>query len=401
MNNILDENILRDCTGCGMCSAVCPTNAIKIELNSQGFYNPAVNEDTCVNCSLCKKVCYKFDKEAKIKESLPIECFSAVNKNDEELQNCSSGGVSIELMRECLKQGYYVVGVAYDYKKDIAVTKIAKSDEELEVFRGSKYFQSYTEEAFKSVINDKSGQKYAIFGTPCQIYAFNKLSQAKGNSSKYIFIDIFCHGCPSLNLWKKYLLYQKNKLGVKEFDKIKFRSKTYNWHEFAFEFFSQNHKYLSEKYNNPFYEMFFSKDVMNNACYDCITRSNIQYTDIRLGDFWGSQFDSDTKGVSAVVINTERGQRLFSAVAERFNVKAFSFGEVIAAQSYGKIHNCNIEKRKKSLQLINGDMTINEAVKKYRKMNSLKTNIKRMLKTAIKHLPSKVYICFRGLSHKF
>ena len=203
--NVCNSEALRNCTGCGLCTCVCNFDAIKITEDSTGFYRPEINESLCTNCSLCTKVCYRFDDKFSVEEQEDHECYSAVNKNDMELQSASSGAVSIELMRECIKRGYYVVGVAYDYSLDRAVTRIAKSEDELEQFKGSKYFQSYTADAFKEMADDKSGQKYAVFGTPCQIYAVSKLSDLKAEADKYVFVDIFCHGCPSLNLWDKYI----------------------------------------------------------------------------------------------------------------------------------------------------------------------------------------------------
>ncbi|MBR7133387.1 MAG: Coenzyme F420 hydrogenase/dehydrogenase, beta subunit C-terminal domain [Clostridia bacterium] len=400
MNNILNENFSRNCTGCGMCASICPSKAIKMEIDSEGFYSPQVDINLCNNCGICIKTCYKFDTEISLKKCKPIECFSAVNNDSRELENCSSGGVSIELMRECLNRGYYVVGVCYDYKNNIAVTKIAKSYNELEGFKGSKYFQSYTSKSFDEIVNDKSEQKYAFFGTPCQIYAFKRLSELRKNTSKYIFVDIFCHGCPSLNLWKKYLSYQRSKFGISEFEEIKFRSKTYNWHEFAFEFFADNKKYLSEKYNNPFYEIFFGMNAMNKACYDCVTRSSIEYTDIRIGDFWGSRFNKDIKGVSAVVINSEQGKELFYSVLKNFKVERVSFSEIIKAQSYGKLHICNEKKRERTLRLLSGDLNIKQIQKQYRKADSVKVIAKRILKNMAKHLPSKVYIRVKGLLYR-
>ena len=146
--NVCNPEALRSCTGCGACACVCSFDAIKITKDSTGFYRPEINEDLCTGCSLCTKVCYRFDDKLSVEEREDHECYSAVNKSDVELQSASSGAVSIELMRECLRRGYYVVGVAYDYSLDRAVTRIAKTESELEQFKGSKYFQSYTADAF-------------------------------------------------------------------------------------------------------------------------------------------------------------------------------------------------------------------------------------------------------------
>lgn len=46
-----------DCCGCSACSAICPTDAISMELDQHGFYYPSVNENRCVGCELCLQVC--------------------------------------------------------------------------------------------------------------------------------------------------------------------------------------------------------------------------------------------------------------------------------------------------------------------------------------------------------
>lgn len=37
-----------ECTGCGLCSNVCPAECIKMERDSEGFYYPFVNQKICV-----------------------------------------------------------------------------------------------------------------------------------------------------------------------------------------------------------------------------------------------------------------------------------------------------------------------------------------------------------------
>ncbi len=239
MRNITSESNIHDCTGCGMCAAICPTKAITIKLSKDGFYEPIVNHTTCIECGKCMMTCYKYDqyyKKKSYKEDSKISAYSAQNYSSEELESASSGAVSIELMRCCINNGYKVLGVAYDYEKERAVTKIAENVEELEQFKGSKYFQSFTTEAFRKVVQDHSEQKYAIFGTPCQIYAFSKYAEYTKTYDKFLLVDIFCHGCPSFTLWEKYLDNIKNKYSVSKFNEIRFRSKSNTWHEFCFDF---------------------------------------------------------------------------------------------------------------------------------------------------------------------
>lgn len=401
MSHVCNGIYSHPCTGCGMCSAICPKGALQMHLSEDGFYIPSVDENLCVHCGLCRKVCYRANEFNTANQTkLPIACYSAVNTNTDELKKASSGAVSIELMRACIKNGYAVVGVEYDSETESAVTRIAHTESELNAFRGSKYFQSNTADAFRAVLQDTSPQRYAIFGTPCQIYAFQRAADVQRNMDKYLFIDIFCHGCPSMNLWKKYLDYEKSKYDVSEFDEIRFRSKTHGWHEFCFDFIKDSKQYSSSKYNDPFYALFFGMDCMNEACYDCAPRSSVAWTDIRLGDFWGWQFDENTQGVSAVILMTERGAALFDSVKDKFSCQSFAFQDIVEAQSYGKEHTIHTERRKRLLIELMGNEPLNIVRKNYIALLPYKYRIKQAVKRTLKHLPNKIYLKLKQKTHQ-
>ena len=132
------------------------------------------------------------------------------------------------------------MGCAYDTKENIAKSIVASTIDELDQFYGSKYFQSLTTEGFDEVLKDRTEKKYAIFGTPCQIYGFSQTSKYKRKPDNYLLVDIFCHGCPSMKLWKSYLKYMSKRTGCSEYDKVVFRSKTHAWHEYCFDFISKS-----------------------------------------------------------------------------------------------------------------------------------------------------------------
>lgn len=400
-NNVLADSLnSRYCTGCSVCAVSCKRQAITIELTKDGFYEPCINESLCLNCGLCKKSCYKFDNNVLYDNEKNYVVYSAIHKNSHELKSSTSGGVSAELMRECLKQGYKVLGVAYDYQKHIAVTKIVSAIEDIEQFKGSKYFQSYTLDAFYQALNDKSNQRYAAFGTPCQIYAMSKIIDLNRKKDKFILVDIFCHGCPSLNLWTKYLEYTKKSTGSTQFDRIEFRSKIQGWHEYCFSFHSGDIQYNSHKINDPFYTIFFDKNAFNQACYKCDLRSTLAYTDIRLGDFWGSQYDTNISGVSAVVLCSDKGKNLFEKVYPKFEIREHTLEETIAPQSYGKEHSCHKELRKFTLELLSSDLSLKKIMKAYRRTYSYRKKTKLAAKNAMKYLPQKMYLWIRRIAHE-
>lgn len=51
--------------------------------------------------------------------------------------------------------------------------------------------------------------------------------------------------------------------------------------------FSTQNNIQAKKSKDPFYDIFFGMDMMNDACYNCNSRSTMAYGDIRLGDYWG------------------------------------------------------------------------------------------------------------------
>jgi ferredoxin len=46
-----------ECCGCTACYAVCPIGAITMVEDEEGFEYPQIDEDKCIRCGMCQKVC--------------------------------------------------------------------------------------------------------------------------------------------------------------------------------------------------------------------------------------------------------------------------------------------------------------------------------------------------------
>ena len=123
-----------------------------------------------------------------------------------------------------------------------------------------------------------------------------------------------------MKLWKSYLEYTRNITSCETYDKVTFRSKTYAWHEYSMDFYYDTPKVTSKKSKDPFFDIFFGGDIMNEACYDCNSRSTMVYGDIRIGDYWGEKYDTNTKGVSAVVVKTPLGKVFFESIQQKMEL---------------------------------------------------------------------------------
>lgn len=342
--NVKDTTARRECTSCQLCATVCGHSAIRIELNDDGFYRPVVDAELCVDCGLCTDICYRFDEDVQMttpEQLAKTQLYSAWSNDDGLVGDTTSGGMGDLLAHELLRRGYKVVGCAYNDAEARAEHRIAVAENELKPFRGSKYIQSYTFDAMKQVVRDCRYEKYAVFGTPCQIYALNRIAEKKKVRDNFVFVDFYCHGCPSLHVWTKYREYIKAKTHLDHFDNVSFRSKAHGWGAYCLTANAGGKDVFKSNRNlRGFYELFFCDQVLNDACGDCKLRGTLQYTDIRMGDFWGKKFLDNTRGVSGVSVVTERGREIFAAVMQQdVTAELCDYAEFLLYQSYGKAHH--------------------------------------------------------------
>lgn len=392
----------RECTSCQMCAVVCPKEAIKIALDDDGFFRPFINDESCIDCGICTKVCYKFDSNLQITSAEELgqkKLFSAWSKDDTLLKVTTSGGIGDLLARQFIKDGYKVVGVAYNDAKIRAEHQIATTKEDTHAFRGSKYIQSYTFNAFKEIINCDKQDKYAVFGTPCQIYALNRYATRKGVRDKFVFIDLYCHGCPSIHIWKKYQDYIKQKLGISSFEDVRFRSKVRGWGAFDVEVINHGQTvFKSNPQENGFYELFFSDQILNEGCHSCKLRGTLEYTDIRMGDFWGKKFLTNQRGVSGISISTPEGDKFFSEIKNSISYKEEDYSEFLPYQTWSKTYKPNQKIRTEVLDsLKNPNKDIKDAVQTFHRLQTVKGTIRRHIKNALYYLPLKYTMSLKRL----
>ena len=68
-----------ECCGCYGCYNICPTKAIEMVEDEKGFKYPSVNNEKCVDCGLCEKVCPILNN--KKEEKKDIKVYACMNKN--------------------------------------------------------------------------------------------------------------------------------------------------------------------------------------------------------------------------------------------------------------------------------------------------------------------------------
>ena len=400
--SIAKQHNTNRCTSCQVCAAVCPKDAISIGLDENGFYRPSVDKEKCVECGLCEQVCYRFQEVLPTEDMDSCQNYAASAKNNEVVKETTSGGIADLLCDVLIEQGYKCVGVVYDNETDTAVGLIAETREQTMPFRGSKYIQSYSYPTFKRVVTELKNDKVAVFGTPCQIYGLDLYLKRIKKRDIFLLVDLYCHGCPSMNVWKKYIRWAKDKAGVDRFDSVAFRSKIRGWGNFCVSAEESGKlSFVSPKANDPFFALFFSDCVLNNVCADCTVRGTVAHCDIRLGDFWGKKYDMNTRGVSLVTIASEKGVSLFNEITNKIDYIQHKAADFIPYQSWGKEYYVNAHLRESLLKsLADETVPIAETVKIYNKSLSSKQKVKKALKAITLQLPTPILSFAKTLYHK-
>lgn len=328
MNNISN---IKNCYGCGVCAKACAKQIIDIHLNADGFYEPHITDASkCTECGLCVDVCSYSHDDLALKTNDEPMAYGAWSKNHRVRRKCSSGGVGFEMGLQALKDDMKVCGVRYNVEEERAEHYIATTPEELIPSIGSKYIQSYTVDGFKAV-NRK--EKYLITGSPCQIDSFRRYAQKFRCEDNFIFMDFFCHGVPSMLLWKKYIKENEERVGKITY--VSWRNKRTEWHDSwvmaldgeehgekinwhdSYNLLIKGKKgYLNSRLSqgDSFYRLFLSDACLGGACYDkCKFKYRNSSADIRIGDAWGSYYNSNEDGVSAAIAFTKKGDDFLKA----------------------------------------------------------------------------------------
>ena len=330
MKNISE---IHNCYGCGVCSASCPRKIISIHLNKNGFYEPCIDEtEKCIECGICLDVCAFNHKELALSpEEVKIESWAAWSNDEAIRSKCSSGGIGFEIGKQLIERGYQAVGCRYDIKEQRAEHYIATTVDEFVQSIGSKYIQSYTEEAFKQV-KRKEG-KYLITGTPCQIDSFRRMIRKFRCEDNFILMDFYCHCVPSLYAWKAYIKMLEPKIGKVTYaswrNKFEYgwhdswlmgmegdkTSKPVDWHDSYNQLIREKRTYIQSRKSQGdlFYKLFLGDICIGPQCEkQCKYKYDQSSADIRIGDLWGNVYKDDEKGVSALVSFTSKGEKIIN-----------------------------------------------------------------------------------------
>lgn len=325
------------CTGCSLCVQICPTQAIHMQYDREGFSAPVIDKKVCIGCDKCLSSCPNgtLSKVELVKQQV----YACQAINSDLLIESTAGGFFSVLSKYVLSIGGVVFGAAYDKNMNV-IHQVATDMEGVKAFNGSKYVQSDITKALGEVKMYLQEDRYVLFsGTPCQIDAVNRVGNDL-NTNRLLTMDVVCYGVPSPGLFRSYLDTEEKKHNSRVID-FRFRDKHENgWSHTTVITFERKNKtrYVLTEPNYervPYYKMFGNRDCFRKSCYQCKYNSLQRVSDITTGNFWGideisKKFDSHL-GVSMVITNTEKGMKSFSSIQKELICEIHTVEEAVLA----------------------------------------------------------------------
>lgn len=182
------------CQQCGICSAVCPENAISLSLRKDGLHDVRINTEHCIVCGKCVKSCpanKKYSYEGYFDSFEQKKYFLGYHVDKRIRRQSSSGGVCKTLIIESLKNG--TVDGVYSLR---CTDSFPFAEGEFYTRENIPSFGEMPNSVYHSVMacteigRIQPCKRLMLVGTACQLRALNSI--IKDKCDEVVRVCIFC-----------------------------------------------------------------------------------------------------------------------------------------------------------------------------------------------------------------
>ncbi len=333
--NILDISNEAICTGCGACAGICKSNAISMQYTISGYLKATLDENKCYNCGNCRKVCPSVaENDFKIKNNILIgeyiECYAGYVCDHEIRRECQSGGVITALIMYLLEKNLVESAIVSKLDASINKNKACEVTTAMEALKCSS--SCYMQSAMVEKIFSINKKKIVSVVLGCQAEAI-KLASDNGLKSRpeYIF-GLMCGGQFSRILYEKIVKKTNFNSKKERLLDIRLRDKKIlecGWPGEISVKTSKREYFLSRRYRHKLKKIFESP-----RCLICFDKLNI-FSDIVFGDPYGIPGKEVSEGFTAIIVRTEKGERLLKEAEEKgiISLEKIKIDDILKGQS--------------------------------------------------------------------
>lgn len=321
----------KNCTGCKLCSDLCPVNAITYETDWYGFDYPKVDYGRCVSCKKCIDNCPGLNGYEDVNYKEPL-VYAAWLKELKMRLYSTSGGVYYALAKTILDEGGIVAACRFTHDWKGAEHVIVDHIDELLPTVQSKYFQSETLGIYKKIEEEiKKGRKVLFCGTPCQSVSLQQY--LGGYCEDLITMDFICRGNNSPKAYQAFIeeLEKRYDSPVKS---VQFKNKRNGWTSLGILIKFENGQEYYDTRENSYWTLGYIRNnlYMRPACHECQFRTIPRKSDFTVGDFWGVADMSKEdifNGISVLFVNTVRAGKMLDGIKDKLFFEPRNLNEVI------------------------------------------------------------------------
>ncbi len=334
------------CTGCGTCVAICPKDAVEMEIDHhQQLYVPRVRREKCNECGLCFDTCpglpfdFKqlnldiFGKEPEdVLLGNYLNCYSGYATDYDIRYNSASGGLVTALLIAALEQKLVDGALVTRFREGKPLEPqpfIARTREEILSAARSKYCPVPANQALKGILNAQKGERFAVVGLPCHIHGIRR-AEAKNKILReriVLHLGLWCTSTSTFSLID--LLLQK--YGVNKEDVAEFGFRGYGWPgKAAIKTKDGASKFVPLRKWLPWHSPGFFVHPRCSICPDAFA----EFADISFGDAWHSRFAEDKIGRSIIITRNEMAEQLLANMTSQgvMNLERIEPREIVKSQ---------------------------------------------------------------------
>lgn len=311
------------CSGCGACVNICPKKALSLTDGISFFEYPQVKPELCIDCGLCINTCHA---NKVIESNYPTKSFAVISIDKDDRDSSATGGASSVLVNTVLEQNGVVYGCEEIDYKNIVHSRIDKISKSYRI-KGSKYAQSFLGNTFSQIKDDLVKGTLVLFtGTPCQIAGLKSFLHR--DYSNLILVEIICFGNVASHFLADHVDYlcKENSIDNNNLQ-VYFRMKGETTADLKYGSFFYKQGKLVKAFYSPddgYHFGFRQGYYLRENCFQCRYAKHERCSDITIGDFWGLGNDSSMRkyrNVSVLLINTEKGGKLFEESKSKFIIE--------------------------------------------------------------------------------
>lgn len=315
VGNMKENNIIcvdwEKCVACGACENICPTNAIVMKYDENGFMYPCIGEE-CTHCGKCKSVCQVIKPIELYNEP---DAYAVWNKNEEIRKKSSSGGFFSIIAQYVINKGGIVFGAVYANDFKSVYISEAKTMTEVAFMRGSKYVFSETRNSFQLVKKYLDEGKYVLYtGNPCEVAGL--IGYLGKPYERLITCDFVCHGANSVKAYRSWL---KEFTGNQKIKTLDFRDKSvYKWSTTATAYLENGEEIRQDHENCFWYKGFLEGVTIRENCSECPYAKSERVADFTMADAWQigriNKAYNDQWGTSLVLVNSKKAKSIYETI---------------------------------------------------------------------------------------